>query len=89
MLGVELVEQFVAAALIEPGVHLAGVEAEGQGGADGEGRVLAEIVIRAGMAHLDGAVADCVGDLRRADDFAGGERLDLELAVGALGRTSR
>ena len=34
------------------------------------------------MAHLDGAVADRVGDLRRADDFAGGEGLDLELAVG-------
>ena len=33
------------------------------------------------MAHLDGAVADRVGNLRRADDFACGERLDLELAV--------
>ena len=84
VLGVELVEQFVALAMIEPGVHLPGVEAEGKGGADGEGRVLAEIIIRAGMAHLDGAVADRVRDLRRADDFAGGEGLDLELAVGAL-----
>ena len=85
VLGVELVEELVAAAVVEPGVHLAAVEAEGEGGADREGRVLAEIVVGAGMGHLDGAVADRVGRLGRADDLARREGLDLELAVGRLG----
>ncbi len=84
MLGVELVQQVVAAALVEPRVHLAGVETEGQGRADGEGRILAEIVIGAGVPHLDGAVADRIGDLGRADDLTGREGLDLELAVRRL-----
>ena len=66
VLGVELVQQVVAAALIQPGVHLARVEPEGERRADGEGRVLAEIVIRTGMGHLDGGIADRVRDLRAA-----------------------
>ncbi|CFP67346.1 Uncharacterised protein [Bordetella pertussis] len=33
------------------------------------------------MAALDGAVLDCVQDLQRGHDLAGGKRADAELAV--------
>ena len=47
-----------------------------------EGRVLAEVVVRGGVAHLDGAVLHRIEDLQAGDDFARGEHLDLELVVG-------
>src|SRR5262249_50906877 len=52
----EVVEQLHPAALELPGFLLAGVEAERQSRAEGEGWVLAEIVIARGVAHLDRAV---------------------------------
>ncbi len=79
----ELGDEFAAAALIEPGIVLAGVEAEGQGGVEGEGRVLADIEARQGVAAFDGAVLDGIKRLERGNDLARGEGLDLELAVVA------
>ena len=37
------------------------------------------------MAHFDGAVLHRIDDLQAGDDFARGENLDLEFAVGCLG----
>ena len=82
---VELVEHFLAAALVVPALVQALVGAEGDRGAEGEGRVLAEIIVRGGVPHLDGAVRGGVERLQAGHDFAAGEHLDLELVVGGLG----
>ena len=50
--------------MVHPGVLLARVQAEGNGAAEGEGRVLAEEVVRRGVAALDGAVLHGVDDLK-------------------------
>src|SRR5258707_10416291 len=52
----ELVPELHAAALIPPGVLLARVEAERHRGIDGEGRILADVIIASGVAHLEGVV---------------------------------
>ena len=82
---VELVHQLHAAALIHPGVLHARVEAERHRGAEREGRILAEVVVGRGVAHLDGAVLHRIGGCERRHDFAGGENLDLEFVVGRFG----
>src|SRR5450631_4349421 len=64
---------------------LARVESERQRGAERKGRVLAPVIIQRGIAHLDGAVRYRVEHLQRGDDFAGGERLNLEFVIGDLG----
>ncbi len=78
----ELVVQRLAAANVPPGVVLPLVEPERNGGAEGEGRVLAEVVVRRGVAALDGAGLHGIGDLQSGHDLARREHLDLELAAG-------
>ena len=53
---------------------LAAVEAERHGGVEGEGDVLADIVVRRGVAHLDRAVLHGVEHLQARHDLARGER---------------
>ena len=84
MLGEELVHQVHAAAVIHPGVFHARVQPQRDRRREGEGRVLADVVVGRGLAHLDGAVRNRIGELERADDLARREGLDLELAVGGL-----
>ena len=79
---VEFIENFGAAAVRPPALVQPGIRAETDRGAESEGRVLAEIVVRGGVAALDGAVLHGVDDLQRGDDFAGSEYLDLKFAVG-------
>jgi hypothetical protein len=43
----------------------------------GECRILAEIIVRRGVAHLDRAVLHCVSGLQARHDLARGEDLDL------------
>ncbi len=63
--------------MLHPGDLLAGVEAEGQAGIEGEGRVLADVEIGQGVAALDRAALDRVEHLGPADDLASREDLDL------------
>ncbi len=79
---VELVHQVEAAALEIPGVLHARIEPERDRATERERRVLAEIIVGRGVAHLDGAGGDGVGGLQRRHDLAGGEHLDLEFVVG-------
>ena len=59
MLGVELVEEFVAAALVEPRVHLAAVEAERKGRrADREGRGILAACVEAQQGTIDKFMGD-------------------------------
>ena len=85
----ELVAELLAAALVPPGVLLARVEAERHRGVDRPGRILADVVVGDGVAHLDRAVRGRVERLQAGDDFAGREHLDLELVVGHLGDVLR
>ncbi len=62
---VTFLHQLHAAAVIEPGVLLVGVHAEGHGGENGGGGVLALPVVGGGMAHLVLAALDHVEDLQR------------------------
>ena len=71
----------MAAAELEPGRILALVHRERQACLEHEVRMLAEIVVRGGLAGLDGAVLNRIGHLQARNDFAGGEGANLELAV--------
>src|SRR6266404_395588 len=70
--------------VVVPGILLARVEAEGDRRAEGEGLVLAEVVVRGGMAALHCAGLHRIEHLQPADDFPGREQLDVELAPGRL-----
>src|SRR6185295_2056194 len=59
--------------------------AEGQGGVEGEGLVLADEVVARGMRALDGALLHGVDRAERRHDFACAEDADLELAAGDRG----
>ena len=61
-------EQLLAAALVHPGVGLTGVHAERNGGAEGKGTVLADVIVGSGMAALDGALLHGVQRLQAAHD---------------------
>src|SRR5262245_43506000 len=52
--------------------------------AEREGRILAEIVIGGGVAHLDRATLNGVGCLQARYDLAWGEDLDLEAVIARL-----
>ena len=86
---VELVEEVVAPSLVEPGVLLARVRPERHAGAEGEGRILADVEIGAGLPHLDRAARDAVDDGEGRDDLARMEDLDLEAVVARLGHHLR
>jgi hypothetical protein len=64
---------------------LAGVQAERHRRVEGEGRILADIVVRGGVAALDGLVLHRVHHLQAGHDLARGEDADLELVVGESG----
>ena len=85
----ELVAELLAAALVPPGVLLARVEAERHRRVDRKGRILADIIIGDGVAHLDGAVGGRVQRLQAGNDFARRKHLDLELVVGHFGDVFR
>src|SRR5439155_11263746 len=76
------VHQLVAAAIIEPGIQSAAAQPEGNCRTEGEGRILAEIIVAGSVTHLDGVVLNRLDDAGRRHDFAAGKSLDLELAVG-------
>ncbi len=78
----ELAHQLEAPAVIHPGVLLARVQSERDRTGKRERGVFAEIVIGRGVAAFDGRILHGVEDLQPADDFAGGEHLDVEPATG-------
>ena len=63
----------------------AAVESERHRGAEGEGGVLAKIIVGRGVAHLDGAVLHGIGRLQARHDLARGKDLNLEPVVARLG----
>ena len=81
---IDLVHQLAAIAEHHPGIVLARREAEGQRAVEDEARVLADVVAGIGVAAFDGAVGHRVEHLQGGHDLAGGEGLELELAVGQL-----
>ncbi len=84
VLGVELAHQLQAVALVHPGVHLPGVEAEGHGAAQAERRVLAIVVVGRRVRHLDGGVLHAVHHAEGRHQFAAGMHRDLELAASGF-----
>ncbi|MND48839.1 hypothetical protein D3C80_397710 [compost metagenome] len=81
MLGIELVHQRVAVTLVEPGIGQSRIHAERNCRPDRKCRILADEIVRAGVAHLDRSGRDCVSRLQAGHDFAGGERLDGKVAI--------
>src|SRR5262249_50754192 len=77
----EIVEQLHAAAMELPGLLLTRVEPKGQGSAEGERGVLAEVIIARGVPHLDGAVLHRIEHLQARHDFACSEHLDVKLVI--------
>src|SRR5205085_6698990 len=69
----ELIAELHAAALIPPGVLLARVEAERHRRVDRKGRILADIIVGDGMAHLDGAVGGRIERLQARRELARSE----------------
>src|SRR5690606_10967224 len=60
IIGQEGIVGLVAAAMIEPGILLAGIETEGKGRSDGEGGILAGEIVDTGMGDLDRIALDRV-----------------------------
>ena len=83
--GAEFIDQLLAVAVIVPGVLLTGIQTERKSAKQRPGRVLADIIILRAVTHLDRAVLNGVERLQRRHDFAAGENLDLEFAVGRVG----
>ena len=81
---VHLARQLHAIAFVHPGVHLARVQPKGDGRVEAEDRILAIVVIAAGMPHLDRILLHGIQNLERGDDFAAREVTDVELAVRGL-----
>src|SRR4029077_2571688 len=73
--------RFRAAAEDPPGCLLALVAAEADRGAEGERRILAEVVVGRGVPELDRAGLHGVEHLQPGHALARGERPELELAV--------
>src|ERR1700694_5788150 len=65
----ELVAELHAAALIPPRILHARIEAERHRCIDRKGRILADIIVRDGVAHLDGAVGGRAERLQTRTDF--------------------
>ncbi len=78
----KVVHQLHAVAVVEPGILLAGVEAERDRAEQRPGRVLADEIVGRGVAHLDRAVLRRIEHLQAGHDLAGRERLNLKLVVG-------
>ena len=82
-LGLELLEQLLAAAVVDPAEALVGVEAEHRAGAEQRGRlVLAVPVDGHGVGGVDLAAMHAVEDLERMHDRAADEVVDLEPPAG-------
>ena len=73
-----------AAAVVDPGVVLAGAQPEGQAGVEGQRRVLADIGGAQHVIAFDRAIADRIHVLRRRHQLAARKGADLELAFGQL-----
>jgi len=79
---VEVAQQLHAIAFKHPRIHLALVQAEWNGTAQGEGFVLAKEIIRGGIGHVDGTVLDRIDHTESRHDFSGCMGADLDLATG-------
>ncbi len=79
--GVQSVHQVQAATFQQPGVLLAGGQAEGDAGVKGQGGVLAQVVVARALSDLDGALLDGVEHLEGWDQLAGGVDADGEQAA--------
>ena len=82
-------QRLAPAARVEPGVELARVHAEGDGGVEGEGRVLADEVVGGGVRALHRAGLHRVRHLEARHQLAGLEHADLELVVRHRGDALR
>ena len=82
---VDLVKQVVAAAIGEPGIHLAGVEAEGNGRSERKRQILADVIVGGAISHLDSTVLYRVENLKGRHDFTRTEDADLEFLLGEIG----
>ena len=73
---------FIAAAEVLPRILLACVQAKGNGGAKGECRVLADVIVGRGMAALHGAGLRRIQNLQRRHQFTRGGNANLEATFG-------
>ena len=81
----ELTHQLQAAGLQHPRRLLAAVEAEGDGGIEGEGGILANVPVTGGVSDRHRAILDRIQHSRSRYKLTGGEYLDLKFAAGSDG----
>ncbi len=89
VVAVELRRELGAAALAHPRRHLPRGEAEGDDGEEGEGGVLADVVVGRGLTALHRPRLHRVEHLQPGHDLAGGEGADLEAVLGELRDAAR
>ncbi len=78
----QFVPQLLSAAIVEPGVHLGGIEAEGHGGEEVEALGLALPVIFRTVIHIGGAGGDGVEGFEGGHQLSSRVHLDVEFAFG-------
>src|SRR3954463_2881363 len=79
---VEFVEHFLAAAQRIPRLVEPHIRAERYRGSKSKGRVLAEIIVRRGVANFAGTVLNGIENLQSRYDLASREWLNLKFVVG-------
>ena len=84
VLGVKLAHQLAAVALIPPGSHLAAVQAEGDGAAQGKGFILAEEIVGRRVSAFHSAVLNTVDHTESRHQLARSMGRDRELAATHL-----
>ena len=81
-LGLELFEQLLAAAVVDPAEAFVGVEAEHRTGAEQRGGLVLAVPVHSHrVGHVDLAAVDAVEHLERMDDRAAMQQVDLEPAA--------
>ena len=84
VLGVKLAHQLAAVALIHPGGHLAAVQAEGDGAAQGKGFILAKEIVGRRVRAFHSAVLNTINHTERRHQLARSMGGDRELAATHL-----
>src|SRR5207302_11297095 len=77
----DLAHQFESTAVVHPGVLLAVIETEGDCGIEGEGRILADVVVARRLPAFHGTVLDGIEHLKAWYNLAGGKCPNLELII--------
>jgi hypothetical protein len=84
VVGVELIHELAATAVLHPGIHLAGGQAKGHSAAKSENVVFAGEVIRGGQGHIDDAILHTIDHFKSGHQLTSGVQRNFKFAAGHI-----